>query len=568
MLTSLHLKNYILIDELKLSLKEGMSVITGETGAGKSILVGALNLVFGKAGSQQIAYDPKKDVYLEITFSVLPSQKDVHVYLEETGFPAENGEIVITREFTASGKAISYLNGRRTTTTVLKELHDLLIDFHHQRDQQKLLNQSFQLDLLDMYGGLMPRRNEFRNCYQELRIAMQTLKELEEAEQNSLQLIELYRFQLNELDSASLSAGEDSELEQEFELLSHSEEIINLASSTYDSFYEQENSLYDSLTQALIQIQKYSEMSNSISEVCRKLEASIENVQEASIQLRNLQEQIALDPERLNSIRQRLDLINNLKTKYKLKSIEEILTYRNKIELTINSGDNRSDEIKALTKKINLLFSELIMKADKLTEMRCASAIKLAKDIKDNVKQLSIQNARFEIQIDKKADGKIILSDIAVFYNESGQDIAEFRFSANPGSPILPLKSIASGGELSRILLATKKALAEVIPPRTIILDEIDTGIGGKTAGALAEFIHELSKSYQVICITHLAKIAAAADTHIAIEKKTMKGSTSIGVETLDAQMRVREIARMLSGHITDLSVEHAKELLNTEQRC
>jgi len=179
------------------------------------------------------------------------------------------------------------------------------------------------------------------------------------------------------------------------------------------------------------------------------------------------------------------------------------------------------------------------------------------------VKQLSIQNARCEIQIDKKAEGKIILSDIAVFLNDSGQDVAEFRFSANAGSPVQPLKSIASGGELSRILLATKQALSEVMPPRTIILDEIDAGIGGKTAGSLAEFIHALSGSYQVICITHLAKIAASADHHVSIEKKSRKGTTAVEVDTLDTEKRISEIARMLSGHITDLSIEHAKELLN-----
>ncbi len=565
MLTGIHLKNYILIDELKLSLNSGMSVITGETGAGKSIIVGALNLVFGKSGSQQTAYDPQKDVYLEMTFSAPAVLTEVHAFLEEAGFPAENEEIIVSREFTAAGKTTSYLNGRRTSSAVLKDLHDLLIDFHHQRDQQKLLNPGYQLDLLDLYGGLLPLRNEFRNCYQELRSTMKALKEMQEAELNNQQLIDLYRFQLEELDSACLVAGEDKELEQEFELLSHSEDIINIASQTYAAFYEQENSLYDAVTQALNQIQKYSAMSSSISEICSKLEACSENIQEASIQLRNLKEQVDIDPERLNGIRQRLDLINSLKTKYKQASIEEILAYKSKIEQSVLSQDNRNEEIQALTDRINVLFSELLAKADHLTDRRRASSQKLAADIKDNVKKLSIQNAQFEIQIDKKADGKILLSDIAVYFSDNGQDVAEFRFSANPGSPVLPLKSIASGGELSRILLATKKALSGVMPPRTIILDEIDSGIGGKTAGSLAEFIHDLSGSYQVICITHLAKIAAAADNHIAIEKKTQKGATSVEVDILDTQKRIKEIARMLSGHITELSLQHARELLNIE---
>lgn len=563
MLTELHLKNYILIDELKLSFKQGMTVLTGETGAGKSILVGALNLIFGKSGTQKIAYDPKADVFLEATFQVSKSQKEIHRFLEEAGFPADEDEVIVSREVTASGKATSFLNGRKTSVSVLKELHDLLIDFHHQRDQQNLLNSSFQLDILDQYGGLLPLRTDFQKSFQELKNFLQQLKEIQEADEHNKQMIELYRFQLDEINAANLIIGEDTELEQEFELLSHSEEILTLSEASHHSIYEQENSLYDSLSQLLTRMSKFSTMSAGIKQICAKLETSLESIQDLSMQLRTLKEQIASDPEKLNVVKLRLDLINNLKVKYKQNSLKEILAYRDTINQAVLSQDNRAEDIQALQKQIDSRFQALIAKADTLTDKRRITASKLAESIVKNIRFLSIPNARFEIQIDKKADNKIILTEVNKVFSDSGQDSVEFRFSANVGSPVQPLKSIVSGGELSRILLATKKSLAQVMPPRTMILDEIDSGIGGKTAGSMADFIQDLSEAYQVICITHLAQIAAAADNHIIIEKKASLKRTLIDVASAEGQNRVTEIARMLSGKITDLSIRHAKELLN-----
>ncbi|MFO7660932.1 MAG: DNA repair protein RecN [Candidatus Cloacimonadaceae bacterium] len=562
MLTELYLKNYILIKELKLSFRAGMTVITGETGAGKSILVGALNLVFGKAGTQKIAYDPKQDVYLELTFQIPSAQIEVHSFLEEIGFAADEGEIIVSREITAAGKSTSYLNGRKTSIAVLKEMHDLLIDFHHQRDQQNLLSKSFQLDILDRYGNLILQRTDFRNSYQELKSTMQALKGLQDADELSKQMAELYRFQLDEINSANLTIGEDNELQQDYEFLSHSEEILTLAEEAHQNIYEQENSLYDSLSRILTQIAKFSTMSPNIKEICSKLETSLEGIQDVSSQLRALKEQISSDPERLNNVRQRLDLINNLKVKYKLNTLTEILAYRDKINQTVESQDNRAEEIQALEKQIESLFQALLVKADALSEKRQQTALKLSDSILKNIRFLSIPQAGFEIQIDKKAKAKIILTEMNKVLSDSGQDVVEFMFSANVGSPIQPLKEIVSGGELSRILLATKKSLAQVMPPRTMILDEIDSGIGGKTAGSMADFIHGLSESYQVICITHLAQIAARADNHVSIEKKSKQKQTLIEVGYLDELSRVTEIARMLSGHITDTSVSHARELL------
>jgi DNA repair protein RecN (Recombination protein N) len=567
MLTELYLKNYILIPELRLNFKPGMTVLTGETGAGKSIIVGALNLVFGKASPNQIAFDPAKDVYLEITFELPVEYQEIHNYLNETGIRVDDDELIIAREFTAGGKTASFINGKKTSATVLKELHDLLIDFHHQRDQQSLLNSGFQLDLLDKYGALMPLRIVFQQQFNELKHNVTTLKALQEADANNLKLIELYKFQLDELNAAELISSNNQSLEKEFELLLHSEEIISLATELYVIFYERESSIYDLLTGAQAQLEKYSDMSSLISDINAKLGSGIENIQDASVLLRTVKERIASDPERLAEIRQRLDLLNSLMGKYKCITIDDLISYKNKIEQAVQSQENNQAEIQALSEKIGIEFEKLTNTAEELSSKRLTASNKLAGGILTNLMQLSIPSAQLEIRIDKKADGKILLTDISRFFSDTGQDTIEIRFSANPDSPVLPLKSIVSGGELSRILLAAKKSLAQVLPPRTIILDEIDVGIGGKTAGALADFIHKLAENHQVICITHLAKIAAAADEHISIDKKTVNNATVIEIEHLDAERKINEIARMLSGHITELSVKHAKELLSITVR-
>jgi DNA repair protein RecN (Recombination protein N) len=566
MLTELFLQNYILIPELRLRFGQGMTVITGETGAGKSILVGALNLVFGKSAAQQIAFNPAQDVYLEVTFDISHQPEEVIRYLESLGVSVSESELVAAREITVSGKSTSFLNGRKTSLTVLKELHDLLIDFHHQRDQQNLLSPAFQMDLLDSYGNLMPLRNTYLSSLNNLRESLRLRQELQAEQERNRQLCDLYRFQSEELVSAQLRIGEDIELEQEFNLLSHSEEIIRLASEVYNSFYEQDNSLYDTLSGYLAQIRKYSDLSSNIVDLCNGLESCLTSLQDVSSQLRKLQEQIASDPARLEEIRLRLDLINSLKAKYKQSGISELLEYLDKINAFIGSQDSGNDKLMALDKQISQLFTEVKSLADELTERRLEVAARLAADIVKNITQLSLPKARFEIKIDKKSSEEILLTDLGKALSDTGQDIVEFRFSANPGSPMQPLKAIVSGGELSRILLASKQSLASVMPLRTIILDEVDVGIGGKTAGALADFIHKLGKAFQVICITHLARIAAAADSHIVIEKKLRNDSTSIRVENLAGEARINEIARMLSGHITDLSLQHARELLNIKE--
>lgn len=567
MITELLVRNYILIPELKLEFGPGMSVLTGETGAGKSIIVGALNLIFGKSSTQQIAHNPALDVYLEITFSYEQENTELCAFLEELGADTQTGELIIAREFNVSGKSVSYLNGRKTAISVLKDLHYLLIDFHHQRDQQKLLSPAYQLDLLDQYGNLLSFRQEFKQCLAELKDKLIALQKLTAEDERSKQLGELYRFQLDELRSAGLIKDEDNALQQEFELLSHSEEIISLSQNLYESLYESENSVYDSVNRAFGNLNRYNELSSRIDDICFKLSGVAEVILDVSRQISSLSEKIASDPARLEDIKYRLDLINSLKTKYKLSTLEQLTEYQQKISQCLLTQETNVEAIMALTLQINADFAKLLQLGDNLTQRRRTAALRLSTDIESKIKQLAIPNALLEIQIDKKAPDKILMSELEKYFSDTGQDSIEILFSANPGSPALPLKAIASGGELSRMLLAAKKALSDVLQPRTIILDEIDTGIGGKTAGYLADFIHTLAARHQVICITHLAKIAARADTHFCIEKRADVQTTEVTVELLSTVNRIKEIARMLSGQITDLSLKHAKELLLIDER-
>jgi DNA repair protein RecN (Recombination protein N) len=566
MITELYVKNYILIPELRLAFSAGMTVLTGETGAGKSIIVGALNLIFGKVAAGQVAHNPEQDVYLEITCSHCANNRLLCDFLEDNGINSEDGELVIAREICPNGKTTSYLNGRKTGLSLLRDLHDLLIDFHHQRDQQKLLQSSYQLDLTDQYGKLQLYKKQFQDCLAEFRKLRAEMNRLLAVEEQNRQLADLYSFQFEELQAADLNADEDTELQQEFELLSHSAEIISLSQTLYGTFYEQENSIYDLFSGAQTQILHYTELSSKLEELGNKFSAGLDLVQEISNQLRQLPDTVASDPERLNNLKSRLDQINGLKTKYKLSSIAELLLYKDKIYQVLRTQQSNTEAIQSLANQIDKTFILLISLADLLSAKRIETAQTLSADIQNNIKQLSMPDARLEIQIDKKTKDKILISEVDTFFTESGQDTIEFLFSANPGSPMLPLKAVVSGGELSRILLAAKRCLAEVIPAKTVILDEIDTGIGGKTAGALAEFIYKLAAQHQVICITHLAKIAAVADAHCLIEKNASVQNTEVNVFALNADQRINEIARMLSGHISDSSIEHAKELLRIDK--
>jgi len=561
MLSELLIRNYLFVEEARFDLARDMTVISGETGAGKSVLVGAIAMIFGESVTIAEPYDPSQPIYLESFWEIEPDNPILAV-VDENGIDTDT-DLIVAREINSAGKSSYIINGRRSTLSVVKLLKPYLIDFHHQRDQQQLLNNDYQLRTLDLYAGHGDLVDRFSIAYRHLNSRLRELKSLRDQERQQVQMMELYRFQAEELEKANLTEGEDECLQQEYELLGKADEIRDLSQSLLHDLYETENSVFDQLSRAVSRIGRYSSLDPRLDELTSILRQCLDDLSNSATILRNCESSIATDPARLDTIRRRLDLINDLKQKYRLNSTIELIVLHRKLVAKIGSYSDCTEAIATLEAAIRTDFSHLTALADSLTQSRSEAADRLGSELEANIRQLAIPDGRFEIQIDKKTSGNLLIPDFLSRCDATGQDSIELRFSGNLGTVPKPLKSVVSGGELSRILLAIKKVLAKKLHPKLMILDEIDAGIGGRTAELMAEYIHLIAASHQVLCITHLAQIAAVADKHIAIVKHSVDDKTRIRWQTLDQGQRKQEIARMLSGKITEHSVKHADELLN-----
>ena len=562
MLTELYISNYLFISELRIPFETGLTVITGETGAGKSVLVGAISLIFGDMAGNPEFLEKDKAIYLEASFDLQKITPELADVLSDTTFEGDN-ELVLARSISPTQKSSYFINGRKTTQNTLKQLKPHLIDFHHQRDQQKLLNNDFQLQILDIYAAATDAVNEFRNIFKNLRHDLKQLAVLKDKDRKNIQLRELYEFQDKEIRKARINPDEDIHLQQEYVYLSRAQEISDTSSNLYHTLFSGESSTFDQINQAFGQLDKFAGLSEQITETLSGLTEAAAALETASINLRDISENIAQDSSRLSDIQARLDLLNQLMHKHRVSSAAELITYHKKIQNFLDEFSSLETEIQELEMKITADFELADHKADKISETRQQAAIKLCAYLRESVRILSIPDAQFQIRIDKKTDCKKVLSDFIKCCSETGLDEVEYLFSANPGSGLKPLKAVVSGGELSRILLAIKKVLVMDIAPRLIILDEIDTGIGGKTADYMADFIRQLSEKHQILCITHLASIAAAAKEHFCITKTSSSGKTELGISRLGEPERTAELARMLSGDVTELSLKHAEELIN-----
>jgi len=559
MLTELYLQNYLMLQETRLPFDKGLTVITGETGAGKSILLGSISLIFGDNLPGIEAFDKEKPIYLEATFSI--KDEILTNILAQDGIEKED-ELIVAREISTNNRSTYFLNGRKVGVTLIKELKNYLLDFHHQRDQQRLLSSAYQLDLLDAYGGLFTLREDYANLYKEIKSDLKNLQELKSTAEKQKQLRELYRFQYEELENAKLHINEDVELQNEYELLSHTLEITELCDEITADLLENENSIFDILNGYLNKLNHFEHLHKEIRNAKDNIHQALENLQEAANNLSSSRENISFEPQRLENIQARLDLINSLMYKHKVRNIEELLSLFEERSTQISSLENSEKAIAELEENLNNNFTLLQKKGEELSRKRQQASKNLSNELQKNIRSLSIPNGTLEIRIDKKTQSNFVISDYLSAASESGEDTVEFLFSANPGFEQKPLSAVVSGGELSRILLAIKKVLAERLEPKLIILDEIEVGIGGKTAERVAEFIAELSQKQQILCITHLAQIAARADKHLAIEKFTRNEKSMIELHELNAEETLQEIARMLSGSLSSKALAHAAELL------
>ena len=563
MLKRIRIQNYLFVQDQELVFEAGMTAFTGETGAGKSILVGAISLILAESTFQAQAFDKDKAIYLEADFELAQNQA-LQDKLDELGYDDEQ-EVTLARRISQNGRSGYFINGRKVNANLMKELKPFLIDFHHQRDQQRLLLPSFQLEILDVYADCTLLRKEHASLLQKLRSDIKKLDELRQTKAHNRQLEELYRFQLDEILQASITTGEEVQLSKEHEKIANSHKIREMGARISHEIYQDEACALDLLRSAVALLDRMKDLDESIANVYHALADAMQIISDCEADVNQLAQSSEDEGGRLELISQRLDTINSLLYKHRVRDSAELENLFAQKKAAILDFDSLDSSIEELEKQIDTDFQLLLKLGESLSEQRQKAAAKLSHDLQAGIRELAIPDARFEISIDKKAASDLVISDYLAVVSLSGAESCEFRFSANLGADLMPLADVASGGELSRVLLAIKKVLAGRLEPLLMILDEIDAGLGGKTAEAVAIAIKDLSESHQVFCVTHLAVIAAVADEHIALQKRAQDETTIIMMQALDASGRTLELARMLSGEVTQASLEHARQLLKTK---
>ena len=435
-----------------------------------------------------------------------------------------------------------------------------MLDFHSQRDQQRLFNEEYQLEILDLFGDLVSIRKEFEKMFEKAIFKTKLLKKLKKQESDNKEKIELFKYQREEISALNLQIGEDDKIQKELNLLMNAEEILGKSHEIEYTVFEDENAIYDRIKAFIFTFEKYQSDNSYIEKAVLCLQDSLTNLDNAIAEFQGMQNEITLDAERKNDLENRLNEINSICLKYN-KNTSSVLEYFCEINDIIDSFSSQKTEILKLQKEVDADLIILRKMAEKLSKNRKQVAQKFELEIEENIKKLAIPHAKVKIKFDKVNGEKEYVNGL-IELGKTGCDRVEIYFSANQGVGIQPFKMVASGGELSRFLLVIKKILAEKTDNRTIIFDEIDQGIGGKTSELLAKFIREISEFHQVVCISHLPQIAAFADEHFAIEKRDEKKISSVVVKNLNNEERRREIARMLSGSVSKLAIMHADELI------
>jgi len=552
MLQELVIKNLAIIDSLTITFKEGLNVLTGETGAGKSIIVDSLGLALGQRASSDMIKHGADEGSVQALFEV----KEIKA-LEEL-FPAftfatrvePDNTIILRRILNTQGKNRAYINDTLVNLSTLELIGKSLVDIHSQQEHQSLLNKEIQLDLLDAYGDLKSLKDHYRTVFGEVSNLRTELQRLQEASRLRAQRLDLLRFQINEIKQAKLLPDEEELLRQEYMILKNSARLSEAVRSAFEGIYGGDNSSIVQISKSLQKLRELSNIDPGLKPVVDLLSEAKPLLDEASQELLKIKEKYELDPRRLDFVNERLDLIDRLKKKYG-NSIKEILQYLKKAEEEAQDLEGSEEKITELEKRLKEKEAHLIELGKELSKKRKAIASKIEEAITKELKEVGFDKALFRASLQE-------LNMPA----RDGMDYLEFEFSANPGEPPKPLSKVASGGELSRLMLCLKVILAEVDKIPVLIFDEVDAGIGGITAQKVAQRLKKLSRHRQVICITHLPQIASAADHHIKVEKIQKKDRVSVVVKALSEEERQEEIARMLSGKITDASLRHAKELI------
>jgi len=557
-LLELVVENYAVVERVRVRFHAGLNLLTGETGSGKSIVVDALGLVLGGRASADMVRSDAQRTRVAAIFEAPKDPALVHL-LEQAGAPVEDGELLIEREVLAGGKSRAFLGNRPVTLALLREMAPFLGDIHGQHEQQQLFLSEAQLLSLDDFAGLDREREEVGHLFRRWKAIEAELEELNRSEQEKLRMADLWSFQRKEIDAAALRPGEDAQLEQERVVLRNVAKLQENADAAYAALYEEQASASTQLRTALKRVEDLARIDASLDRVLETLKSAAIGVDDASDAIRDYLDRLEADPKRLDDIESRLALIERLKRKYG-SSLDDVLAFLEDVRAKMEAIETAGDRKAKLEQDLAQASAAYQERATALTVARKAAAEKLSKKVEAELDSLALESAVFRIQVETAAN-----------WTANGADRVDFLISANAGETPRALDKVASGGELSRIALALKTSLIHPAGraaransvQRTLVFDEIDSGIGGGVAEAVGRRLKKLSTLSQVLCVTHLAQVAGFADHHYSVEKREVKGRTVAEIEELTGDARTREIGRMLSGQmVTPEALKHAEQLI------
>ena len=554
MLKQLYIKNYALIDALDIELYPGFSVITGETGAGKSIILGAIGLLLGqRADSKSIKAGAEKCI-IEAHFDL--SRYDMGTFFEENEIEQDAEDTIVRRELTSAGKSRAFINDTPVSLSMLKELGEQLVDVHSQHQNLLLQKQDFQLSVVDIIANDQKELATYQQTYSQLQAAKSQLQQMKDDIERNRQSLDFLQFQYEELENARLTEGEQEELEQQSETMEHAEDIKT-------ALYEADNALYSEQTGAVSEVRTAQNALSGISAVLPKAGELAERLESCRIELKDIADEVStlledtdFDPSELDHIHDRLDRIYELQKKYHAESVEELIGQRDELKQKLNNIENSDEALAELEAKCQQLTAKSQQQADALSILRQKAGKEIEAQLRQRLVPLGMPNVRFEVHIDKGELGK------------SGQDAVSFLFSANTSTPLQPVSQVASGGEIARVMLSLKAMISGAVKLPTIIFDEIDTGVSGKIAEKMADIMQEMGQTErQVISITHLPQIASKGTHHYRVSKEETAKGTISRMQQLSDDERISEIAQMLSGSdVSEAAIANAKQLLKVKR--
>ena len=550
MLKQLYIKNFTLIDELNIQMHPGFSVITGETGAGKSIILGAIGLLLGNRADSKSIKAGRDRCVIEAHFDL--SKYDMQQFFTDNDIDEDLSDTIIRRELTAAGKSRAFINDTPVSLTKMRELGEQLVDIHSQHQNLLLQKEDFQLNVVDIIAQDEKQRKNYEAAYNQYKQANQKLNALKAEIEKNMENEDFLRFQFKELDEAQLQNGEQEELEQEYEMLSHSEDIKTALYQADNHLSGDDGNIIERLKQTSEQLANIKDVYPEVTELLERIDSSYIELKDIAQEVNGLTDHVEFDPARLETINERLDKLNSLQQKFHVRDLGELIETYHQLKEQLSHIDHSDEDVEALEQEVTQLLEKAQKQAKELTAIRTKAAKKVEEEMKQRLIPLGIPNVRFSISLTEKP------------LSHDGGDKVSFLFSANKSTPLQPVTQVASGGEIARVMLSLKAMISGAVKLPTIIFDEIDTGVSGKIAEKMAQIMVEMGNhERQVLSITHLPQIAAMGSHHYKVSKEETDKGTISRMTELSQQERVQEIAQMLSGSdVSEAALANAKELL------